>query len=78
MRSRSVLALTAVVVLGAACTTSTPPARGPYNEDADIRPDLVEIQPTSASAGDVVELSFPKETGRGLAFVLERGDDDGG
>lgn len=51
--------------------------RGPYDPAAEMRPDLMRIEPSTASAGQVVELYLPEETVRGVAFVLEQRLDDG-
>lgn len=53
------------------------PAEGPFDPDAEIRPDLMVIQPAQASPGQHVELLFPQETTRGIGFVLEERVDDG-
>ncbi len=42
-----------------------------------MRPDLLVIDPEQAAPGDVVALSFPEETTRGILFVLEQRVDDG-
>lgn len=39
---------------------------------AVMRPDLLVAEPSVASPGEIVELMFPDETFRGVAFVLER------
>lgn len=44
---------------------------GPADPDAEVRPDLIAVDPTAAEPGDVVALTFPEETGRGILFVLE-------
>lgn len=48
----------------------------PYNDQAQIRPELIEV-PDGAAAGDVVEVSFPQGTRRGTAFVLEEETEGG-
>ena len=52
-----------------------PPA--PANPDAEMRPDLLVIEPAKAAPGDVVALTFPEETTRGILFVLDQRVDDG-
>lgn len=52
------------------------PEDGPFDVDAEIRPDLMEVHPDEASPGDQVELLFPQETDRGVGFVLEERVDD--
>jgi hypothetical protein len=50
---------------------------GPYDRSARMRPDLMEVDPSEASAGDMIELRFPKATPRGVGYVLERSVGDG-
>jgi len=40
--------------------------------DAEMRPDLLVIDPAEAAPGDVVALTFPEETNRGVLFVLDQ------
>jgi len=47
------------------------PEEGPYDPDAEIRPDLMEIDPDEVLPGDQVELLYPQGTSRGVGFVLE-------
>ena len=42
-----------------------------------MRLDLIVVDPIAAVPGDVVALTFPQETTRGVLFVLERQVDDG-
>ena len=42
-----------------------------------LRPDLVRAEPATARPGQEVELYFPEETGRGIAYELDRQVDDG-
>ena len=44
----------------------------PANPAAEMRPDLLVIDPTTAAPGEVVALTFPEETTRGILFVLEK------
>lgn len=46
--------------------------QGPYDDEAEARPDLLTIEPNPMSPGDEVELYFPQETERGVAYVLEK------
>lgn len=66
---------------GAAGGGADPGAAGvapaPANPDAEMRPDLLVIEPAQAAPGDVVALTFPEETTRGILFVLEQRVDDG-
>lgn len=83
-------ALLLPVALLAACTGAEPepdagsarpaaansPERpaGPYDQAAKMRPDLVVADPASATAGEAVELTWPEETLRGVAWTLEEQD----
>lgn len=49
----------------------------PADPNAEIRPDLIEVEPQVAAPGDVVSLTFPQETLRGVLFVLEERVRDG-
>lgn len=44
---------------------------------AELREDLMVANPPVARPGDVVELTFPEKTSRGIAFQLDRREDDG-
>ena len=52
------------------------PEEGPYDPDAEVRPDLMEVDPDEASPGDQVELLYPQGTSRGVGFVLEERVED--
>jgi len=52
------------------------PAGEPANPAAEMRPDLIVIDPTTAPSGAVVGLAFPEETSRGVLFVLDQRIDD--
>jgi len=45
---------------------------GVADPDAAIEPDLLVVEPHVAAPGSIVELRYPLETLRGVAFVLER------
>ena len=47
------------------------PEQGPYDPDAEVRPDLMEVDPDEASPGEQVELLYLQGTLRGVGFVLE-------
>ena len=47
-------------------------AQAPADPDAEMRPDLLVIDPAQAAPGDVVALTFPEETTRGILFVLDQ------
>jgi hypothetical protein len=48
----------------------------PADPDAEVRPDLLVVDPTTAAPGDVVALTYPQETTRGILFVLDQNVDD--
>jgi hypothetical protein len=50
---------------------------GPFDPAAEIRPDVIQAVPTSIGPGDLVELHFPEETERLIAYVLEAREGDG-
>ena len=79
------MALLPMMVLATACSTLPgAPAGGgadpgggggagaPANPAAEMRPDLLVIDPPMAAPGDVVVLTFPEETTRGILFVLDQ------
>jgi len=80
-RSGAIVALVGALVL--ACVT--PPvgtgAEGqtvdPARESVELRPELMVADPERVSPGEHVALTFPKETGRGLGFLLEQRTDGG-
>jgi hypothetical protein len=43
----------------------------PYDPAARLRPELMTVTPDIAAPGDDVELNFPEQTERGVAYVLE-------
>lgn len=49
----------------------------PFDDEATVRPDLMQIDPATAAPGDIVDLTFPGRTERGAFFVLERRTDSG-
>lgn len=75
MTRLSVTGLVGVLVLFAGCAAesdSEPSAfTGRHDASAQVRPDLMEIEPTRAEPGEVLAVRFPQETDRGVAFVLE-------
>jgi hypothetical protein len=52
-------------------------ARGPYYSDAEMRPDLLRVEPPAATPGAEVELHYPQETERAVHAVLESDDVEG-
>ena len=72
-RWRQLLLLAAVAASLLACDLPTTFVEvGPADPDVAMRPDLLVADPSTPSPGEIVELTFPEETFRGLAFVLER------
>jgi hypothetical protein len=49
---------------------------GPYDPAAEMRPDLMVIEPNPVDAGATVSVTFPEGTSRGVAYVLEVHIDD--
>lgn len=79
MRRRMVPLAIGVLVGLYACGTDEPPldpGQGPLDADAVVRPDLVVAQPPEVRAGAPLTLTFPLETERGIAWVLEERDGD--
>ena len=75
MRRVLVAALTIGATLGG-CATVPPTAEPAADPNAEMRPDLLVVDPARAAPGDVVALTFPEETTRGILFTLdERGGD---
>lgn len=58
--------------------TSTPgdpassPTAGPWDDGSVMAPDRMRVEPREAQAGSRVEIHFPLEDERGIAFVLEQ------
>lgn len=65
-----------LLLVAAGCGTSPVPLPGvagdPADPAAEIRPDLIVADPKVVEPGEVVGLTFPQETTRGVHFVLER------
>jgi putative cell wall-binding protein len=51
--------------------------RGAFDEDAERRPDLLRVHPTTVAPGQLAQLTFPEGTERGAGFELEKDTDDG-
>jgi hypothetical protein len=66
----------AFLLLFAAAGCDAPPepaqAGGPADPEAEMRPDLIVADPSEVAPGEVLSLTFPAETPRGIHFVLER------
>ncbi len=78
--NRRLTAVVSMVLLGGCGLPfmPTPPAPAqPADPAARMRPDLIAVEPAEAEPGDVVGLSFPQETARGILFTLERLTADG-
>lgn len=83
-RETTIVIALAVGLLSACGATSTAPAEssttpggspapsvGPYDPDAQMRPELMQVKPSPAVAGQPIEVRFPEETERGVGWVLE-------
>jgi hypothetical protein len=73
MRRTVPLIATALTLAG--CSTAfapMQPAGAPADPEAEMRPDLIVADPVQVAPGDVLSLSFPEGTSRGVHFVLER------
>lgn len=57
-------------------TTDVPGTGEPYDPAADVRPGLMTVRPAEVAPGATIELMFPAETTRGVAYVLERASGD--
>jgi hypothetical protein len=44
---------------------------GPHDAEAEVRPELIVLEPDSIQPGDFVSIFFPDEQLRGIYFVLE-------
>lgn len=81
MRKLAVVAALITSALAPGCGTwpvgsPAPSVRaGPADPSAEIRPELMVAEPPRPAPGEVVELTFPLETMRGVAYVLERQED---
>jgi len=65
-------AATAIVFLAGCSTVLAPASVGaPADPEAQLRPDLIVAEPVQVRPGDVLSLTFPAETTRGVYFVLE-------
>ena len=69
---RSLFAATLVLLLGGCAALQ--PAQSPIPADpaAEQRPDLIVAEPAVVSPGEVVALTFPAETNRGILFTLDQ------
>lgn len=47
------------------------PTSGPFDAEAEMRPDLLELDPDEVGPGATITMHFPEETSRGVAYVLE-------
>ena len=73
--SRSACRAAALVLMNLVLAACSEPvverANGPHDAAAEMRPDLIVAAPAVAASEDVIELTFPQETMRGIHFVLE-------
>jgi hypothetical protein len=44
---------------------------GPHDAAAEVRSELMEVEPERGTPGEILAVYFPEETERGVAFVLE-------
>lgn len=82
IRDRGGVLLVSALVAGlasglAACGNQEPdeapaPTDEPYDESAELRPDLLELEQDEVRAGTTIEMYFPEESPRGVGFVLEQ------
>ena len=64
--------LLTVLAIGGCSTVLAPsPPGAPHDPDAQMRPDLIVAEPAQVRPGDVLALTFPEETMRGVHYVLE-------
>lgn len=57
----------------AGCQAALPSgAGGPADPSAEMQPELIVVDEPRVSPGDVLAITFPAETSRGIHFVLER------
>jgi hypothetical protein len=68
----TVLVIASAMLGGCSSLPTMPqPAGAPADPGAQLRPDLIVAEPVEVAPGDVLSLSFPEETARGVHFVLE-------
>jgi hypothetical protein len=72
---RAVLGVLVAIAQGCAADPAPSPPDGPFDPAAEIRPDLIVAEPQRVAPGEIVALTFPERTTRGIHFVLERRDD---
>lgn len=76
---RSMLLVVTMVLVGCQSGTSPPEGNlpeGPHDPAAEMQPDLLQITPSPARVGDLIEVRFPEETLRGIGWVLESQEGD--
>jgi hypothetical protein len=76
------IVLMAAILLVQACGSPSGPAGDsgapdPADEPAAVRPGLMVVEPAQVAPGERVALTFPEQTLRGLAFVLQQQAEDG-
>ena len=67
--------ITAIVLSGLIAACASQPV-GPHDPEAVVQPDLVQPETGTVAAGDTLEVHFPQETGRGIAWSLEIREED--
>ena len=72
MARLAVAAGMALLAVACAAEVTPSPVDGPFDPTAGIRPDLIVAEPAHVAPGEIVALTFPEQTVRGIHFVLER------
>lgn len=49
---------------------------GPANPDSELAPDEIRVEPEEVAPGSMVELHFPNDMSRGVAWFIERRHED--
>lgn len=67
-----------IVLLGLliGCSDAGNQRQGANDPAAQMRPELLEVSVSPARPGETIEVRFPQETDRGIAWVLEGQNDD--
>jgi hypothetical protein len=76
-RLKQLLPAAAVVLLGVllvGCGPAGAQRPGAHDPEAQMRPELFEISTSPANPGQTIEVRYPEETERGIAWVLEEKD----
>lgn len=62
------------LLLVSACEGAGTSKPGPFDTAAQVRPDLLVAKPAAVPAGELLELTFPEKTERGVPWVLQEQD----